>query len=66
MKREKEIKNWKSRKMIEKLIGLGHPDYNREGRRFDPVNSHKSLAICGAFIFVLSVIKYPKIVLTLS
>ena len=26
MKREKEIKGWKSRKMIEKLIGLEHPD----------------------------------------
>jgi putative endonuclease len=26
MKREREIKNWKSRKLIEKLIGLGHPD----------------------------------------
>ena len=28
MKREKEIKNWKSRKMIEKLISAGseHPD----------------------------------------
>ena len=26
MKREKEIKGWKSRRMIEKLIGLGHPD----------------------------------------
>lgn len=26
MKRENEIKGWKSRKMIEKLIGLGHPD----------------------------------------
>ncbi len=26
MKREKEIKSWKSRKMIEKLIGLEHPD----------------------------------------
>ena len=25
-KREKEIKNWKSRKMIEKLIGSEHPD----------------------------------------
>ncbi len=25
-KREKQIKNWKSRKMIEKLIGLEHPD----------------------------------------
>jgi putative endonuclease len=26
MQREKEIKQWKSRKMIEKLIGLEHPD----------------------------------------
>ena len=26
MKREKEIKSWKSRKMIVKLIGLKHPD----------------------------------------
>jgi putative endonuclease len=26
MKREKQIKNWKSRKLIEKLIGLEHPD----------------------------------------
>ena len=26
MKREKQIKKWKSRKLIEKLIGLGHPD----------------------------------------
>jgi predicted GIY-YIG superfamily endonuclease len=26
MKREKQIKNWKSRKLIEQLIGLGHPD----------------------------------------
>jgi putative endonuclease len=25
-KREKEIKNWKSRKMIERLIGSVHPD----------------------------------------
>ncbi len=25
-KREKEIKSWKSRKKIEKLIGLKHPD----------------------------------------
>ena len=25
-KREREIKLWKSRKMIEKLIGLEHPD----------------------------------------
>ena len=24
--REKQIKNWKSRKMIEKLIGSAHPD----------------------------------------
>jgi len=24
--REREIKNWKSRKLIEKLIGLEHPD----------------------------------------
>ena len=24
--RELEIKKWKSRKMIQKLIGLGHPD----------------------------------------
>ena len=26
MNREKQIKSWKSRKMIEKLIGLEHPD----------------------------------------
>lgn len=26
MTREKQIKNWKSRKLIEKLIGLEHPD----------------------------------------
>jgi putative endonuclease len=26
MKREKQIKKWKSRKLIEKLIGLEHPD----------------------------------------
>ena len=26
MKREQQIKNWKSRKLIEKLIGLEHPD----------------------------------------
>ncbi|OIQ97355.1 hypothetical protein GALL_206140 [mine drainage metagenome] len=26
MKREKEIKNWKSRIKVEKLIGLEHPD----------------------------------------
>ena len=26
MQRELQIKNWKSRKMIEKLIGLEHPD----------------------------------------
>jgi len=26
MSREKEIKKWKSRKMIEKLIGLAHSD----------------------------------------
>ena len=26
MKREKQIKHWKSRKLIEKLIGLEHPD----------------------------------------
>jgi len=26
MQREKEIKQWKSRRMIEKLIGLEHPD----------------------------------------
>jgi predicted GIY-YIG superfamily endonuclease len=26
MKREKQIKGWKSRKLIEKLIGLDHPD----------------------------------------
>jgi putative endonuclease len=26
MKREAEIKKWKSRKLIERLIGLGHPD----------------------------------------
>ena len=26
IKREKEIKAWKSRKMIEKLIGSGHPN----------------------------------------
>jgi len=26
MKREAEIKAWKSRKLIERLIGLGHPD----------------------------------------
>ncbi len=26
MKREKQIKNWKSRKLIEKLIDLEHPD----------------------------------------
>ena len=26
MKREKQIKGWKSRKLIEKLIGLEHPD----------------------------------------
>jgi putative endonuclease len=26
MAREKQIKNWKSRKLIEKLIGLEHPD----------------------------------------
>jgi len=26
LKREKQIKNWKSRKLIEKLIGLAHPD----------------------------------------
>ncbi len=25
-KREREVKNWKSRKLIEKLIGLEHPD----------------------------------------
>ncbi|MDP4263081.1 MAG: GIY-YIG nuclease family protein [Bacteroidota bacterium] len=24
--REREVKNWKSRKMIERLIGSGHPD----------------------------------------
>ncbi len=27
IKREKEIKAWKSRIMIEKLIGLAHPDF---------------------------------------
>ncbi len=26
MKRERQIKNWKSRKLIEKLVGLAHPD----------------------------------------
>ena len=26
MKREEQIKKWKSRKLIEKLIGLWHPD----------------------------------------
>ena len=26
MKREKQIKNWKSRKLIQKLIGIEHPD----------------------------------------
>ena len=26
IRREKEIKNWKSRQMIEKLIGSEHPD----------------------------------------
>ncbi len=26
LKREKQIKNWKSRKLIEKLIGFAHPD----------------------------------------
>ncbi|HMK04247.1 MAG TPA: GIY-YIG nuclease family protein [Ferruginibacter sp.] len=26
MNREKQIKKWKSRKLIEKLIGLAHPD----------------------------------------
>lgn len=26
VKRERQIKNWKSRKLIEKLIGLEHPD----------------------------------------
>ena len=26
IKREQQIKNWKSRKLIEKLIGLEHPD----------------------------------------
>jgi putative endonuclease len=26
IKRELQIKNWKSRKLIEKLIGLEHPD----------------------------------------
>jgi putative endonuclease len=26
IKREAEIKKWKSRKLIERLIGLGHPD----------------------------------------
>jgi putative endonuclease len=26
MNREKQIKSWKSRKLIEKLIGLEHPD----------------------------------------
>ena len=39
IKREKEIKNWKSRKMIESLIlknsaGSVHPDYGREGHWF--------------------------------
>src|SRR5665213_3372154 len=31
MKRELTIKKRKSRKLIEKLIALGHPIYNREG-----------------------------------
>jgi len=26
LKREMEIKRWKSRKLLEKLVGLGHPD----------------------------------------
>ena len=26
IKRESQIKGWKSRKLIERLIGLGHPD----------------------------------------
>jgi putative endonuclease len=25
-RREREVKNWKSRKLIEKLVGSGHPD----------------------------------------
>jgi putative endonuclease len=25
-KREREVKNWKSHKLLEKLIGSGHPD----------------------------------------
>ena len=43
MKREKEIKGWKSRLKIQKLIsteyllpvGREHPDYNWEGFRFE-------------------------------
>ena len=44
LKREKQIKNWKSRKKILELIlsDSEHPDFSREGRRFDPVNPHNS------------------------
>ena len=37
LEREKEIKRWKSRIKIEQLIStaIGHPDYNREGFRFE-------------------------------
>ena len=36
MKREKEIKSWKSRKIIEKLIGLEHPDLKSGGSAVRP------------------------------
>jgi hypothetical protein len=31
------------------LAGLEHSDYNRKGRRFDPVNSHKASQYAGFF-----------------
>ncbi len=37
--REREVKNWKSRKKIEQLI-TEHPDFSREGRGFEPLSSH--------------------------
>ena len=43
-KREREIKGWKSRKLIEKLIGSEHPATTRRdgsGRGFEPLNSHR-------------------------
>jgi putative endonuclease len=42
--REREIKRWKSRKMIIKLIEKGseHPDLSREGREFESLIAHKT------------------------